>query len=342
MDPRTRSHGRGVVVVVALVLAAWALGWWTSLSPTENRIDAGVSATCVCKTEREEVDGSAGGKETHALHVPKLIEKRVKRLVAETLGVEELLVTPGASLVGDLGADSTDLVELVMALEGEFEIEIRDEYAGGFVRVRDINAYVAQPPLSGEKQATSLIEAPFLMAIEDVFSVANGEIVTGQVERGKVGVGDVVEIVGLLETTQTSVVAAVEMYRRPVDEGLPGESVGVILRDNVNLERGRVLAQPGSIAPYSRFKADVCMLTKDKNGRETPVFDGYRPQYHIRTTDITGTMHLPEGLKNLKPGEGTIVTIELGAPMALERGTLFRIREGGRNVGCGDVLKLIR
>jgi elongation factor Tu len=183
------------------------------------------------------------------------------------------------------------------------------------------------------------IDKPFLMPIEDVFSISGrGTVVTGRVERGKVKVGEDTEIVGIRETRKR-VVTGVEMFRKLLDEGVAGDNIGVLLRgtDKDEVERGMVLAKPGSITPHTKFKAEVYVLTKEEGGRHTPFFNGYRPQFYFRTTDVTGVVTLSEGVEMVMPGDNTNLAIELITPIAMEKGVRFAIREGGRTVGAGTV-----
>jgi elongation factor Tu len=187
------------------------------------------------------------------------------------------------------------------------------------------------------------IDKPFLMSIEDVFSISGrGTVVTGRIERGIVKVGEEVEIVGLSETRKT-VATGVEMFRKLLDEGRAGDNVGVLLRGTKReeVERGMVLAKPGSITPHTKFKGSVYILTKEEGGRHTPFFNGYRPQFYFRTTDVTGVAHLPEGVEMVMPGDNVEVTGELIAPIAMEQELRFAIREGGRTVGAGVVSEII-
>ena len=187
------------------------------------------------------------------------------------------------------------------------------------------------------------IDKPFLMPIEDVFSISGrGTVVTGRIERGVVKVGDEVEIVGLRPTQKTTV-TGVEMFRKELEQGEAGDNVGVLLRGTKKeeVERGQVLAQPGTITPHTKFEAEIYVLTKEEGGRHTPFFSGYRPQFYVRTTDVTGTITLPEGVEMVMPGDNVKIVAELIAPIALEEGTRFAIREGGRTVGAGVVSKII-
>ena len=187
------------------------------------------------------------------------------------------------------------------------------------------------------------IDKPFLMPIEDVFSISGrGTVVTGRVDRGQVKVGEEVEIVGF-KPTEKKVVTGVEMFRKLLDAGVAGDNIGVLLRgvEKDDVERGQVLAKPGSIKPHTKFKGPVVILSKEEGGRHTPFFNGYRPQFYIRTTDVTGTLNLPEGVEMVMPGDNTTITGELMSPVALEKGARFAIREGGRTVGAGTVEEII-
>ena len=187
------------------------------------------------------------------------------------------------------------------------------------------------------------VDKPFLMPIEDVFSISGrGTVVTGRVERGRLRPGDEVEIVGFEETKKT-VVTSIEMFRKVLDEALPGDNVGLLLRgiDKDEVWRGMVVAAPGSITPHKRFRAEVYVLTKEEGGRHTPFFSGYRPQFYFRTTDVTGTVKLPEGVEMVMPGDNVNLEVELITPIALEKGLRFAIREGGRTVGAGTVTEIL-
>ena len=187
------------------------------------------------------------------------------------------------------------------------------------------------------------LDKPFLMPIEDVFSIkGRGTVVTGRIERGKVDVNDEIEIVGVKDTVKT-VVTGVEMFRKTLDEGQAGDNVGVLVRglEKNQVERGQVLAKPGSITPHTKFEAEVYVLTKDEGGRHTPFFTGYRPQFYIRTTDVTGNVALPKGVEMVMPGDNVTVTVELIQPIAMEEGVRFAIREGGHTVGAGVITKVV-
>jgi len=187
------------------------------------------------------------------------------------------------------------------------------------------------------------VDRPFLMPIEDVFSISGrGTVVTGRIERGRVKVGDEVEVVGIRPTFRT-VVTGVEMFRKVLEEGIAGDNVGLLLRgvERREVERGQVVARPGSITPHVRFRAEVYVLTKEEGGRHTPFFSGYRPQFYFRTTDVTGTVRLPEGVEMVMPGDNVNLEVELITPIALEKGLRFAIREGGRTVGAGTITEIV-
>ncbi|MBV9434919.1 MAG: elongation factor Tu, partial [Acidobacteria bacterium] len=187
------------------------------------------------------------------------------------------------------------------------------------------------------------VDKPFLMPIEDIFSISGrGTVVTGRIERGKVKVGEEVEIVGFRETRKT-VVTGVEMFKKQLDEGMAGDNAGLLLRGTAkeDVERGMVLAKPGSITPHTKFKAEVYVLTKEEGGRHTPFFKGYRPQFYFRTTDVTGVAELPGGTEMVMPGDNVALTIELITPVAMEKGLRFAIREGGRTVGAGTISEIL-
>ncbi|MDK2793603.1 MAG: elongation factor Tu, partial [Caldanaerobacter sp.] len=188
------------------------------------------------------------------------------------------------------------------------------------------------------------IDKPFLMPVEDVFSITGrGTVATGRVERGKVKVGDEVEIIGLTTESRKTVVTGVEMFRKTLDEAQAGDNIGVLLRgiQRDEVERGQVLAKPGTIKPHTKFEAQVYVLTKEEGGRHTPFFNGYRPQFYFRTTDVTGTIQLPEGVEMVMPGDHVTLRVELITPIAMEEGLKFAIREGGRTVGAGVVSAII-
>jgi len=279
-------------------------------------------------------------------------------LLARQVGVPSIVVALNKV---DM-VDDPELLELV-------ELEVRDllseyEFPGDEIPVIPLSAYKAGECGCGQKDCQwcgpiwKLVEAidayfpepqreidkPFLMPIEDVFTITGrGTVVTGRVDRGVVKVGDEVQIVGLMPQPRKTVVTGVEMFRKLLDQGVAGDNVGCLLRgiDRDEVERGQVLAKPGSITPHTKFTAQVYVLTKEEGGRHTPFFNGYRPQFYFRTTDVTGTVQLPEGTEMVMPGDNTVMTISLITPIAMEPGLRFAIREGGRTVGAGAVASII-
>jgi elongation factor Tu len=222
------------------------------------------------------------------------------------------------------------------ALESTSQDPNAPEYQPIWELMNAIDNYIPEPQRPRDQ--------PFLMPIEDVFGIkGRGTVVTGRIERGVIRPGDEVEIVGFGETRKT-VVTGVEMFRKILDEGEAGDNVGCLLRgiERDEVERGQVLAKPGSITPHTEFEAEVYVLSKDEGGRHTPFFDGYRPQFYIRTTDVTGTIHLPEGVEMVMPGDNIKMRVELSTPVALEEGVRFAIREGGRTVGAGVLTKILK
>jgi elongation factor Tu len=202
--------------------------------------------------------------------------------------------------------------------------------------MKEVDAYIPTP----ERQT----DLPFLMSIEDVFTITGrGTVATGRVERGTLTVGEEVEIVGLTDEKRKVVCTGVEMFRKTLDQAFAGDNIGALLRgvQRTDIERGQVLAKPGSITPYSKFTAEVYVLTKEEGGRHTPFFNGYRPQFFFRTTDVTGSITLPEGVEMVMPGDNITMTIEMITPIAMERGQTFSIREGGRTVGAGVVTSIV-
>jgi elongation factor Tu len=198
-----------------------------------------------------------------------------------------------------------------------------------------VDSYIPTPERERDK--------PFLMPVEDIFSISGrGTVVTGRIERGVVKVGEEVELVGI-RPTQKKVVTGVEMFRKLLDQGEAGDNVGLLVRglDKEEVERGQVMAKPGSIKPHTKFKGEVYVLKKDEGGRHTPFFNGYRPQFYFRTTDVTGVAHMPEGTEMVMPGDNVSLTIELINPIAMEKGLRFAIREGGRTIGAGTVAEII-
>ena len=273
-------------------------------------------------------------------------------LLARQVGVPSLVV-----FLNKVDAvDDPELLELV-------ELEVREllssyEFPGDDIPVVKGSALRAlEGDAEGEQAVVELMEAvdayvplpardidkPFLMPIEDVFSIlGRGTVVTGRVDRGQVKVGEEVEIVGFTPT-QKKVATGVEMFRKLLDEGVAGDNIGVLLRgaEKDDVERGQVLAKPGSITPHTKFKGEVYVLTKDEGGRHTPFFNGYRPQFYLRTTDVTGVATLPEGVEMVMPGDSVNISVELITPVALEKGLRFAIREGGRTVGSGTITEIV-
>ena len=273
-------------------------------------------------------------------------------LLARQVGVPALVV-----FLNKMDLADPDLVELV-------EMEVREllssyQFPGDDIPIVKGSAVAAledKTPEIGEQAILQLMaevdryipqperpkDLPFLMPIEDVFSISGrGTVVTGRVERGIVKVGEEVEIVGLKDTVKTTV-TGVEMFRKLLDQGQAGDNVGVLLRGTKreDVERGQVLAKPGSITPHTRFKAEAYILTKEEGGRHTPFFTNYRPQFYFRTTDVTGVVKLPEGVEMVMPGDNVAMDVELIAPIAMDQGLRFAIREGGRTVGAGVVASI--
>jgi elongation factor Tu len=233
----------------------------------------------------------------------------------------------------DFPGDDTPVIKgsALKALE-----DPKSEWAKGIDELMEaIDTWIPEPERDMDK--------PFLMPVEDVFSITGrGTVATGRIERGKVGVGEEVEMVGLGATNKT-VVTGVEMFRKLLDEGVAGDNVGLLLRGvgKDDIERGMVLAKPGSITPHTKFKAEVYVLTKEEGGRHTPFFNGYRPQFYFRTTDVTGSATLPEGVEMVMPGDNVQMVVELISPIAMEKELRFAIREGGRTVGAGVVTEVV-
>ena len=231
--------------------------------------------------------------------------------------------------------DDTPIIcgSALMALEGKDDSGLGTTAVKTLVETLD--SYIPEPERA--------IDQPFLMPVEDVFSISGrGTVVTGRVERGIIKVGDEIEIIGIKETQKTTC-TGVEMFRKLLDEGRAGENVGVLLRGTKReeVERGQVLAIPGSVNPHTKFEAEVYVLSKDEGGRHTPFFKGYRPQFYFRTTDVTGAVELPDGVEMVMPGDNINFVAELIAPIAMEEGLRFAIREGGRTVGAGVVAKIL-
>ena len=222
------------------------------------------------------------------------------------------------------------------ALESQGDLSREDGEAACIWELMDaVDRYIPTPERPTDK--------PFLMPIEDVFGIkGRGTVGTGRIERGQIKVGENVEIIGMKEETRTVVVTGVEMFQKTLDQGMAGDNVGLLLRgvERTDIERGQVLARPGSIKPHKQFQAQVYVLSKEEGGRHTPFFNGYRPQFYIRTTDVTGAIRLPEGVEMVMPGDNIEMTVELIQPVAMEVGSKFAIREGGRTVGAGVCTKI--
>jgi elongation factor Tu len=234
--------------------------------------------------------------------------------------------------------DETPIVRgsALQALESGSKDPDAPEYASIKELLRVVDEYIPEPVRDVDK--------PFMMPIEDVFSIkGRGTVVTGRVERGKIKVGDAVEIVGLQDKSQSSVVTGVEMFHKSLDVGMAGDNAGLLLRgiDRTDVERGQVVAIPKSITPHRRFMSQVYVLRKDEGGRHKAFFTGYRPQFYIRTMDVTGNIKLPEGVEMVMPGDDVNLEVELIVPVALEQGSKFAIREGGLTVGAGVITKIL-
>jgi elongation factor Tu len=233
----------------------------------------------------------------------------------------------------DFPGDDVPVIQgsALKALEGD------QQYVDKIVELADaLDSYIPEPERA--------LDRPFLMPVEDVFSITGrGTVATGRIEQGLVHTGDTVEIVGIHDKTNSTVVTGVEMFRKILDEGQAGDNVGCLLRGvaREDIERGQVLCKPGSITPHTKFKAQVYCLKKEEGGRHTPFFNGYRPQFYFRTTDVTGVSNLPEGTEMVMPGDNVEMTVELIQPIAMDQGLRFAIREGGRTVGSGVVTEVV-
>jgi elongation factor Tu len=252
----------------------------------------------------------------------ELVELELRELLSKNgFPGDDIPIVRGSAL-GALSSTSTD----INAPEYKCIVDLMNA----------VDGYIPTP--------TREIDKPFLMPIEDVFGIkGRGTVVTGRVERGKVKTGDTIEIVGMTdEDPKKTVVTGVEMFQKTLDEGLAGDNVGCLLRgiERTDVERGQVLCWPGSIKPHKKFMANVYVLKKEEGGRHTPFFPGYRPQFYIRTTDVTGSITLPEGVEMVMPGDNIEMAVELIVPVAIEDGLRFAIREGGRTVGAGVVSKI--
>jgi elongation factor Tu len=235
--------------------------------------------------------------------------------------------------------DTTPIVRgsALQALESTSTDNTHEDYASIRELLRVVDEYIPQP----ERE----VDKPFMMPVEDVFSIkGRGTVVTGRADRGRIKVGEPVEIVGLQEKSMNSVVTGVEMFHKIVDEGMAGDNLGLLLRgiERTDVERGMVVAKPGSITPHTKFMSEVYVLRRDEGGRHKAFFNGYRPQFYIRTMDVTGDITLPEGVEMVMPGDNTNLEVELIVPVALEQGSKFAIREGGLTVGAGVITKIIK
>jgi elongation factor Tu len=274
-------------------------------------------------------------------------------LLARQVGVPSLVVFMNKIDIAD--AELADLVEMEIR-----ELLSKYQYPGDDIPIVKGSALAAvegKNPELGEKAIVALMEAvdsyiptpardidkPFLMPVEDVFSISGrGTVVTGRIERGIVKVGEEIDIIGIKELQKT-VVTGVEMFRKLLDEGRAGDNVGLLLRGTKreDIERGQCLIKPGTVKPHAKFRCEVYVLTKEEGGRHTPIFKGYRPQFYFRTTDVTGSITLNEGMEMIMPGDNTSFAVELIAPIAMEKGLRFAIREGGRTIGAGTVSDII-
>ena len=259
-------------------------------------------------------------------HYPELLE-----LVE--LELRELLTDQG------FPGDETPIVRgsALHALESESTDPDAEEYASIKELLRVVDEYIPEPVRETDK--------PFMMSVEDVFSIkGRGTVVTGRVDRGMIKTGDPVDIIGLQEEMISSVVTGVEMFHKILDEGQAGDNLGLLLRgiDREDVERGMVIAKPGSITPHTKFMGEVYVLKRDEGGRHKAFFSGYRPQFFIRTMDVTGTIQLPEGVEMVMPGDNVNLEVELIVPVALEQGSKFAIREGGLTVGAGVITDIIK
>ncbi len=266
--------------------------------------------------------------------VPKLVVFLNKCDMVDDEELIELVEMEVRDLLSEYGfdGDNTPVIQgsALGALNGEAKWEEKIEEL-----MNAVDEYIPTPARE--------IDKDFLMPIEDVFSITGrGTVATGRVERGIVKVGDVVEIVGIKDTTNTTV-TGVEMFRKLLDQAEAGDNIGALLRGVArdDIERGQVLAKPGSVTPHTKFEAEVYVLSKEEGGRHKPFFANYRPQFYFRTTDVTGVISLPDGVEMIMPGDNTNITVELIAPIAIEQGTKFSIREGGRTVGAGNVSKIL-
>lgn len=267
--------------------------------------------------------------------VPKMVVFLNKCDMMADADMQDLVEMEVRELLSSYGfdGDNTPIIRgsALQALNGSAEYEAKiDELMNA------VDTYIPEPQRETDK--------PFLLAIEDVFTISGrGTVVTGRVERGQLNLNDEVEIVGLKDTQKT-VVTGIEMFRKQLDYAQAGDNAGILLRGTKkeDVQRGQVLCKPGSITPHTQFTAEIYVLKKEEGGRHTPIFNGYRPQFYFRTTDVTGAIQLAQGVEMIMPGDNTKITVELIAPVAIEKGTKFSIREGGRTVGAGSVTEIIK
>src|ERR1700678_1085295 len=344
IDKAPEERQRGITISIAHVE-------YETANRHYAHVDMPGPADCVKNMTTGAAQGEGGILVVSATDGP-MPQTREHVLLARQVGVPYIVV----ALNKCDAVDDPELLDLV-------ELEVREllktyQFPGDDVPVIRLSALGA---LNGEekweKQIDALMEAvdksvpqpareldkPFLMPIEDIFSISGrGTVVTGRIERGKVKVGEEVEIVGFRETRKT-VVTGVEMFKKQLDEGMAGDNAGLLLRGiaKEDVERGMVLAKGGSITPHTKFKAEVYILTKEEGGRHTPFFKGYRPQFYLRTTDVTGVAELPEGTEMVMPGDNVSLVIELITPVAMEKGLRFAIREGGHTVGAGTISEIV-
>ncbi|HTU89717.1 MAG TPA: elongation factor Tu [Gemmataceae bacterium] len=328
---------------------------------TPNRHDAHIDCPGHADYNKNMITGAAqmdGAILVVAANDGPMPQTREHILLARQVGVPRIVV----ALNKVDTVDDPELLELV-------EMEVREllskyEFPGDEIPIVRCNALAAMQAAGKDDAACKCIDdlfaaldsyiptpqraedKPFLMSIEDVFSIkGRGTVGTGRIERGKVKVGDEVEIIGLMKAAKKTVVTGVEMFNKTLEYGVAGDNVGVLLRgiERTDLERGQVLAKPGSITPHTKFEAQIYVLSKDEGGRHTPFFNGYRPQFYFRTTDVTGSVALPQGVEMCMPGDNVAVTVELiqDSPIAMEENLRFAIREGGRTVGSGVVTKIL-
>jgi elongation factor Tu len=277
----------------------------------------------------------------HQVNVPAIVVFLNKADMMDDEELLELVELEVRELLSknDFPGDDVPVVRgsALKALESKGDLSRNDPDAKCIWDLMDqVDAYIPTPERA--------VDQPFLMPVEDVFGIkGRGTVATGRIERGQVKVGENIEIVGMQEVTRTVVVTGVEMFQKTLDSGIAGDNVGCLLRgvERADIERGQVLAKPGSIKPHKKFKAQVYVLSKEEGGRHTPFFNGYRPQFYVRTTDVTGAIKLPEGVEMVMPGDNIEMTVELIQPVAMETGVRFAIREGGRTVGAGNCTGII-